>query len=57
MTLARVDGIPPERLASWVQARNLLRSGPHAIDRFVLFSSQPGDQQPHYVPEVDYELD
>ena len=56
VTLARVDGIPSERLASWVQAHNLLRSGPHRIDRFVLFSSQPGDERPHYVPEVEYEL-
>ena len=56
VTLARVDGIASELLASWVQARNLLRSGPHMIDRFVLFSSQPGHQQPVYVPEVEYEL-
>ena len=56
VTLARVDGIAPDRLVSWVQARNLLRSGPHAIHRFVLFSSQPGAEQPHYVPEVEYEL-
>ena len=56
VTLARVDGVPPDRLASWVQARNLFRSGPHHFPRFTLFSSQPGPDEPVYVPEVDYEL-
>lgn len=56
VTLARVDGVAPELLASWVQAHNLLRSGPHPIDRFVLFSSQTGHEQPVYLPEVEYEL-
>ncbi len=56
VTLARVDTVPPERLASWVQAHNLLRSGPHALERFVLFSSQPGHEQPVHTPEVEYDL-
>lgn len=56
VTLARVDTVPPERLASWVQRHNLLRSGPHPIDRFALFSSQPGADGPVYTPEVEYAL-
>ena len=56
VSLARVDAVPPERLVYWVQTHNLIRSGPHAISHFTLFSSQPGPEQPVYVPEVEYAL-
>lgn len=56
VSLARVDSVAEPALAGWVQAHNLLRTGPVPIDSFTLFSSQPGPDQPVYTPEVDYEL-
>ena len=56
ISLARVDNVPPDRLAGWVQAHNLLRSEPAPIEHFTLFSSQLGHEQPVYTPEVEYAL-
>lgn len=56
VSLARVDQVAPSALAGWVQAHNLLRSEPVEIDRFILYSSQPGPDQPVYTEEVDYAL-
>lgn len=56
VSLARVDSVPPDRLAAWIGANNLFRAGPVAVERFTLFSSQPGPDQAVYTPEVDYEL-
>lgn len=56
VSLARVDNVPPDVLAGWMQAHNLLRSDPVEIDRFTLFSSQQGPDQPVYTPEVAYAL-
>jgi 2'-5' RNA ligase len=57
VTLARLDDRAPEpRLASWVQAHNLFRSGPVPVEHFTLFSSLLGKEQPVYTPEVEYAL-
>ena len=56
VTLARVDGVPDAALGGWVQAHNLLRTEPVPMDRFTLFSSQPGPDRPVYTAEVEYEL-
>ena len=56
VSLARVDGVPLDRLAGWVQAHNLLRTEPATIEHFTLFSSQLGKDQAVYTPEVDYAL-
>jgi 2'-5' RNA ligase len=56
VSLARVDNVSPDRLAGWVQAHNLLRTEPTPIEHFTLFSSQLGDEQPVYTPEVEYAL-
>ena len=56
VSLARVDAVPEPVLAGWVQRHNLLRTGPVAIERFTLFSSQPGPDHPVYTAEVEYEL-
>ncbi len=56
VSLARVDAVPPERLAAWVQAHNLLRTEPAVIEHFTLFSSQLGKDQAVYTPEVEYAL-
>ncbi|MCQ8277270.1 RNA 2',3'-cyclic phosphodiesterase [Acetobacteraceae bacterium KSS8] len=56
VTLARVDAVPPDALAAWLKAHNLLRTEPVEINSFTLFSSQHGPDQPVYTPEVTYEL-
>jgi RNA 2',3'-cyclic 3'-phosphodiesterase len=56
VTLARLDGAPVAKVAGWVQAHNLFRSEPVAVDRFTLFSSRLGKEQAVYEPEVEYAL-
>ncbi len=56
VTLARLDNTPPGKLVEWVQAHNLLRTGPVAVDRFTLFSSQLGKDGAVYTAEVEYPL-
>lgn len=56
VTLARLDNAPLDRLASWVQAHNLFRAEPLAVEHFTLFSSQLGREASVYSPEVEYEL-
>ena len=56
VSLARVDAVPGPALAAWVQAHNLFRSEAIPIERFTLFSSLLGKEQPVYTPEVDYAL-
>lgn len=56
VTLARLDGAPENRVAAWVQAHNLFRSGPVPINHFTLFSSALGKEQAVYHPEVEYPL-
>ncbi len=57
VTLARLDGAVAEaKLAAYVQAHNLFRSGPIDIDRFTLFSSQLGKEASAYTAEIDYSL-
>ncbi len=56
VTLARLDGVPEGKLASFVQANNLFRSDPVEIAHFTLFSSLLGKDQPIYRAEVEYAL-
>ena len=56
MTVARLDNAPPGKLAEWVQAHNLLRADPVAVEHFTLFSSQLGKDGAVYTPEVEYPL-
>ncbi len=56
VSLARVDSVPPERLAAWIAANNLFRTQPVAVAHFTLFSSQPGPERAVYTPEVEYGL-
>lgn len=56
VTLARLDNAPPDKLASFVQAHNLFRSAPIAIEHFTLFSSLLGKEASVYMPEVEYPL-
>ena len=56
VSLARVDGVAPVRVAGWVQAHNLLRTEPASVEHFTLFSSRLGSEQAVYTPEVEYAL-
>jgi 2'-5' RNA ligase len=56
VTLARTDRAPPEKLISFVQAHNLFRLPPVAVEHFTLYSSRLGKDAAVYVPEVEYEL-
>ncbi len=56
VTVARLDNAPPGKLAEWVQAHNLLRADPVAVEHFTLFSSRLGKDGAVYTPEVEYGL-
>ena len=56
VTLARLDGTSHEPLAAWVATHNLFRAPAFAVRHVTLFSSQHGDEQPVYIPEVEYAL-
>ena len=56
VTLARLDNSPPGKLVEWVQAHNLLRADPVAVEHFTLFSSRLGKDAAVYTAEVEYPL-
>ncbi len=56
VTLARVENVAPERLAAWIAANNLFRTGDASTSHFTLFSSQLGKDGAVYTPEVEYDL-
>jgi len=56
ITLARLDNAVEAKLAAFVQANNLFRAEPVAVEHFTLFSSQLGKEQSVYTAEVEYEL-
>lgn len=56
VTLARVDAVAQERLASYVQAHNLFRADPLPVEHFTLFSSRLGKEASVYTAEAEYEL-
>lgn len=57
VTLARLERAPSGRLAAFVQTNHLVRVGPLAVDRFVLFSSWSRGEGPIYEIEAEYPLD
>jgi RNA 2',3'-cyclic 3'-phosphodiesterase len=56
LTLARLDNAVESKLAAFVQAHNLFRAEPVAMEHFTLFSSLLGKEQPVYTAEVEYTL-
>ncbi|MEN0072755.1 RNA 2',3'-cyclic phosphodiesterase [Roseicella sp. DB1501] len=56
VTLARTERAAPEKLITFVQAHNLFRAPPVAVEHFTLYSSRLGKDAAVYVPEVEYEL-
>jgi 2'-5' RNA ligase len=56
MTLARLDNAVESKLAAFVQAHNLFRAEPVAVEHFTLFSSRLGKEASVYTAEVEYPL-
>lgn len=56
VTLAYLKHADPHAVAAWIQANNLLKSPPIAIDRFGLYSSFLGSETAHYRLEAEYPL-
>lgn len=56
ITLARAQNIHNDKLAQWVQTYNLFSLPPTRITQFSLFSSHSLEDNPYYIPEVDYLL-
>lgn len=56
VSLARLDNVADGKLVSYVQAHNLFRSEPLAVEHFTLFSSQLGKEASVYTAEVEYGL-
>ena len=57
VTLARLDGsVAPQKLAEFVQGRNLFRAAPFEVAHLTLFSSRLGKEASAYTAEVEYRL-
>ena len=56
VSLARVENVAPDRLAAWIAANNLFRTGDEPVGHFTLFSSQLSTDGAVYTPEVEYGL-
>jgi 2'-5' RNA ligase len=56
VTLAYLRRPDPEKVAAWIQANNLLKSPPFAVDSFALYSSRLSPQGSAYRLEREYPL-
>jgi 2'-5' RNA ligase len=56
VTLAYLRHPDPAKVATWIQANNLLKSPPIHVGRFGLYSSFLGNDSAHYRLEADYPL-
>jgi 2'-5' RNA ligase len=56
VTLARLDNPAEAKVAGFVQAHNLFRSGSIPVEHFTLFSSLLCKDHAVYMPEAEYEL-
>lgn len=56
VTLAYLRRPDPAEVGAWIQANNLLKSPPIAVDRFGLYSSTLGREGSHYRLEAEYPL-
>lgn len=56
VTLARAKGLAPEAAQEWLRIWSLFDGGSFPASRFVLFSSHPGREGPHYELERVYPL-
>ena len=56
VTLAYLRHADPAEVAAWIQANNLLKSPPIAVDRFGLYSSHTSKEGSVYRLEAEYPL-
>ncbi|MGQ0676492.1 MAG: RNA 2',3'-cyclic phosphodiesterase [Rhodospirillales bacterium] len=56
VTLARLNGAPPQRIQAFREANNLFRAGPIPVGEFILYSSHPGKGHSVYREEAAYPL-
>jgi len=56
VAIARLDNPGETRLTAFIQAHNLFRTPPMAVDHFSLFSSRLGREGARYEIEADYAL-
>ena len=56
VTLARLDGAAPAKIASFVQTHNLFRAEALAVEHFCLFSSRLGKEASVHTAELEYPL-
>jgi RNA 2',3'-cyclic 3'-phosphodiesterase len=57
VTVARLRGVPPAAVATYIESRGGFYWGPIGISRFVLFSSRSGQGGGPYVVEEAYSLE
>lgn len=56
ITLARIKGASPVRVAEWLETRGGLAEGPVSVQSFALFRSHLGAGSPYYERLCDYPL-
>jgi RNA 2',3'-cyclic 3'-phosphodiesterase len=56
VTLAYLRHAEPAEVAAWIQANNLLKSPPIAVESFALYSSRLGSEGASYRVEREYRL-
>lgn len=56
VTIARLKGVPVDRIADFCALHGALASGPFAVDSFVVFRSHLGAEGARYEPLADYPL-
>jgi 2'-5' RNA ligase len=56
VTLARLKAAPELGLLSFIQANNLFRAGPIAVDHFILYESHLGNGGSAYFPLAEYSI-
>ena len=57
VTLAGLRNSPMPSVMAFIADHALFRSPPFTVDRFTLFESRPGNEQPVYLPLAQYALE
>lgn len=56
VTLARINGVPPEKIRAYVEEHALFETPPFRVEAFGLYSSRLGQDGSTYTLEVSYPL-